>query len=140
MILIKGVGFPHTCEECPCFSGEECKAMKKPASGGIRPKDCPVRPTVTHKEQMYICDYCGGVFSESEKGVIKEREGDKYNYGYLYFPCCPYCGSESYSEAEECDICADHSPASDVLHLHDMSICGNCAEQIKKMRPGTAKQ
>lgn len=139
MILLKGVEFPHTCDECPCFTGEECKAMKKPTPGGKRPTDCPVRPTSTHKGKMYICE-CGGTFDENEMGSHVEREGDKYNCGYLYFPCCPYCGSENFAEAEECDICAEFSPTIEMMHINGACVCATCAEKITKMRSGTAKQ
>lgn len=65
----------------------------------------------------YICDNCGGSFTEP-----LEKHYDSPEYGPVTDTYCPHCGEEigciEEYEADECPVCGGDKNKSDLLCLH----------------------
>lgn len=84
---------------------------------------------------MYICDDCNRVFYEPSKH--KEDYGWDTEYGrnsaWQTESCCPYCGSENYEEAEDCDICGRTFLTDDLYITNGLTyVCPDCYEKMEE--------
>lgn len=81
---------------------------------------------------MLYCPDCKNHFEEDELYCEKEYEtldGRTYVTGeYTY---CPYCGSDDYEEAKECECCGEWIGES-AMHVDFDNICSNCVHEAIK--------
>ena len=78
---------------------------------------------------MYICSDCGRSFDEPGYRVEREvhAELDDRPVRVLWYPICPECGGEDYTEADYCDYC-DEPVSLDALI--GGCLCGKCLKEI----------
>ena len=74
---------------------------------------------------MYKCYDCHNVFEES--GTRKEKVGlptDSLPPGYLYYDCCPVCGSDDFTTVHFCENCENE--------ITENVYCDKCKESAVK--------
>ena len=71
---------------------------------------------------MYICLKCGETFDIEDMHKMPSFTVDGWTR-YEYENSCPECGSEDFTEAEECEICGI---MCDPETLHAGRICDDC--------------
>jgi hypothetical protein len=72
---------------------------------------------------MYICNDCGEVFEEFKEVC----EAHPYGMGSAYetWCVCPYCESNDFDEAEECECCGEAFPKKSLTD----GLCEECYEE-----------
>lgn len=89
------------------------------------------------RDKMYKCVNCEGAFNHPEM----EREdtggyetGIGYYPYYEEFPCCPYCGSTMFDEADYCPDCENAYFEDELTLCNDGKVrCKECAKEWEKI-------
>lgn len=78
---------------------------------------------------MYICKDCGEVFEDCDT----YEEARPYGMGYAYetFAICPYCKSDDFVEAIECNRCGEILAKEDCEYDESLNyLCEHCYEEL----------
>ena len=85
---------------------------------------------------MYICANCNKQFSEPDYraedfGWMTEIG---WHSAYQYFPECPYCATDEIDFAEECSVCGNYFPKSELWLDDDLNfVCSECKSEVTEL-------
>lgn len=83
--------------------------------------------------KIYYCSDCQRGFTEDEAGTYSEWEGEGFYRGKIYYMCCPYCGSDSLEDGEECEECGEYFPEAEIHKDADgRCYCEECMNKLKE--------
>lgn len=83
---------------------------------------------------MMICLDCGRTFAEEEAKTISEIVGEFWGApASREYSVCPYCGSDVYEDAVQCDLCGEWMAEEDVVNDKGRTVCEVCIDRVGKL-------